>query len=248
MWPPSLLRALDIHPGSLVAIVGAGGKTSVLLSLARSLRADDRSILLTTTTKTWQPAGIPLLLQPDDPEEGSAVAAALESSCEVVLADHRTSDGKLSGVLPETLCRLRERLSGVTILCEADGAAGLPLKAHAPHEPVVPACATHLIVVGGLAATGSPARSAAHRAEIFCDRLGIDGDEPIQPAHVAYALGKGAEYAPDGARVLLVLNQADSDDRMAAAEVAAKDLLVACPGATIVTARHGEPGSLLSTI
>ena len=47
----SLCEALDVRPGMLVALVGAGGKTSLMYGLGRELAREGRPALLTTTTK-----------------------------------------------------------------------------------------------------------------------------------------------------------------------------------------------------
>ena len=44
-------EALDLHRGEMTALIGAGGKTTTMLRLARELREEGRKILLTTTTQ-----------------------------------------------------------------------------------------------------------------------------------------------------------------------------------------------------
>jgi probable selenium-dependent hydroxylase accessory protein YqeC len=78
------------------------------------------------------------------------------------------------------------------VVVEADGAAGRPLKAHRPWEPVVPACSTMTVGVVGASGMGRPAALACHCPERFCAlaRLGID--EPVGPEHVAVVLNQEA--------------------------------------------------------
>ncbi|WP_027186931.1 selenium cofactor biosynthesis protein YqeC [Desulfovibrio cuneatus] len=52
--PPAFTQALGLHNGSLVAIIGSGGKTTLMHSLARA-NAVQRAVLCTTTTKLWEP-------------------------------------------------------------------------------------------------------------------------------------------------------------------------------------------------
>lgn len=46
-----LQRAFDIAPGSVVALIGAGGKTSSLIALGHELAGAGLRVLATTTTR-----------------------------------------------------------------------------------------------------------------------------------------------------------------------------------------------------
>ena len=97
------------------------------------------------------------------------------------------------------------------VLVEADGSRGLPLKAHASYEPVVPSCAGLTILVAGCSGLDRPIREAVHRPEIFC-RLARCGDgdaaDPARTAAVIRAEGLGDK---------VFLNKADRPDRQEAA-------------------------------
>ena len=58
------------------------------------------------------------------------------------------------------------------VLCEADGAKGLPLKAHASYEPVVPRETNRLIYVAGADGLGQTIAQAAHRPQLYAALLG----------------------------------------------------------------------------
>ena len=49
-----LLKEFDIKKGDIITITGAGGKTSLMFSLARELASLGR-VLVTTTTKIYVP-------------------------------------------------------------------------------------------------------------------------------------------------------------------------------------------------
>ena len=53
-----LAKALDVRKG-VTAIIGAGGKTTLLLALAREL-AQAARVIVTTTTHIYPPDGFPL--------------------------------------------------------------------------------------------------------------------------------------------------------------------------------------------
>ena len=55
-----LAKALDVRKG-VTAIIGAGGKTTLLLALAREL-AQSARVIITTTTHIYPPPGLPCLI------------------------------------------------------------------------------------------------------------------------------------------------------------------------------------------
>ena len=85
------------------------------------------------------------------------------------------------------------------VLVEADGAKRLPLKAHAPHEPVIPACARQTVYVLGVDGFGRPIRQVCHRPERYAALCGAAQDDPVTPALAAAVLraegyGSGLVY------------------------------------------------------
>ncbi len=98
------------------------------------------------------------------------------------------------------------------VLVEADGSRRLPLKAHAPWEPVIPACSARTVLVLGASGLGRPVREAVHRPERFCELAGCAPDDPATPELVArvanaealadVALVNQADVAPDASREL----------------------------------------------
>ncbi len=51
-----LLDALGVQPGNCVAVVGAGGKTTLCWRMVQALASRGERAVFTTTTKIWQPA------------------------------------------------------------------------------------------------------------------------------------------------------------------------------------------------
>ena len=187
-------EALDI-PAGVTAVIGSGGKTTLLSVLGRELAAAGRSVLLCTTTKIYPFPDVPL-----------AVSTA---ELKQVRQKHRLfcagtplpGTGKLTApALP--MAALAERFDYV--LVEADGAAGHPLKAHAPHEPVIPPEARQVICVAGLTGLGQPIAAAAHRPELYARLAGAGMDEAVTPEIAARVLnGERAGWR-------YFLNQADT--------------------------------------
>lgn len=74
------------------------------------------------------------------------------------------------------------------VLVEADGSRRLPIKAHLPHEPVIPGNAGLTVVLVGAAGFGRPIREAVHRWERFCQLTGAAPEEPVTAENLAVSL------------------------------------------------------------
>ena len=74
------------------------------------------------------------------------------------------------------------------VLVEADGSRRLPLKAHAPHEPVIPPEAKRVLCVVGARGFGRPIQEAVHRPEVFCALTGTQPGDTASPENVMQAL------------------------------------------------------------
>ena len=203
-----LWKLLGVRPG-VTAIIGSGGKTAMLYALADELSRLGR-VLCCTTTHIRVPNHLPVLR---DPGREELLRAAEIYPC---LCAGSVSEGGKLGPLALPLEALAGRWDYV--LAEADGARGLPLKAHAPHEPVVPACAGRTVLVAGTAGLGRPIREAVHRPEVFCRLTGRSPEDAASPEAVAAAL------RAEGLGDLVFLNQADSPARRAAGLELARDL------------------------
>ena len=122
-----------MNPSPCIAIIGSGGKTTAMLTLAKA--CPSQRVLVTTTTHIYPvspPESRELLVNPD-PEQ---LQAAL-SRPGIVCAGMAAKEGKLSG-LPEDLFSQGRSWADLT-LCEADGSRQHPLKLHKEGEPVIPA-------------------------------------------------------------------------------------------------------------
>ena len=74
------------------------------------------------------------------------------------------------------------------VLVEADGAAHHPLKAHASHEPVIPAEVNQTICVVGASGFGQPIVQAAHRPERYAALAGVPETAEATPETEAAVL------------------------------------------------------------
>lgn len=209
----ALAELLDIRPG-VTAVLGGGGKTTLLRALGEDLAAEGKRVLLCATTKILPFDG---LLNLAAPSEG-ALAEALDARRLVCAGAPVPGTGKLTApAIP--MARLMELAN--CVLAEADGAAGRPLKAHAPHEPVVPREANQTILVVGASGFGRPILEAAHRPSLYAQLAGVPEDAPASPETEAAVL------LAEGLPGRVFVNQAETAEaRVQAAALAA---LLPCP-------------------
>lgn len=186
-------EALAIRPG-VTAIIGSGGKTSLLYRLADELK-DGGSVLVTTSTHILPPEHLPVYTR----------TGRVRGVCCV---------GTPCGIKLKAPEQSFEELAGLAdfVLVEADGSAHLPIKAHASHEPPIPPNTNNRILVVGVSGLNRPVGEAAHRAERF---RALSGSELASPEAVAAVIRaealcdrvvlNQAETNPDAARRLAAL-------------------------------------------
>ncbi|HWR24327.1 MAG TPA: selenium cofactor biosynthesis protein YqeC [Feifaniaceae bacterium] len=168
-------EALGIKRG-VTAVIGGGGKTSLLIRLASELSGSG-GVILCATAKMYPPDGVRTLISPSEEE----IVRALRANG-LLCVGERTSEGKLT--LPLSLIPMLARRADF-VLCEADGSKGLPLKAHAAHEPVIPKEANKTILVIGIDGVGRPIISSAHRPELYAKLLNAGLSHAVTPADAA---------------------------------------------------------------
>ena len=200
----ALAETLGVRPG-VTSVIGSGGKTSLLAALARELPG---TVVLTTTTHILPFPNVPLVTSAD----AGDVVAALAGSRVVCVGSQAEKDGKLAA--PELGMDVLAELAD-HVLVEADGSRRLPLKAHAPWEPVIPARSVRTVLVLGASGLDHPVREVVHRPERFCELAGCAPDDPATPELVArvanaealadVALVNQADVAPDAAHDLAAL-------------------------------------------
>lgn len=198
-------RTLEIAPG-ITAVIGGGGKTTLLRALGEELAVDGK-VLLCSTTKIFPFDGMTCVTA----EEAEGYRAAAERS-NLICGGSLLENGKLTA--PEVpLAQLAALFT--YILVEADGSAQRPMKAHAFHEPVIPAEANQTVCVVGASGFGRLIRDAAHRPERYAELSGGLETDAITPELAAAVLQREhlhqrvlvnqAELAPAQARRLTEL-------------------------------------------
>ena len=196
---------MDVH--RLVALVGAGGKTSTLYALARQGVDNGKKVVITTTTHILPHPALPLAGSLEE------LAALLADRPAATWGRYALPD-KLSGGGPPAAALAVADL----VLVEADGARLHPLKAPAGHEPVIPPEADAVVALAGLDCIGQTVGAVCHRPERVCALLGTGMDHVLTPADAAAVLshpqgGRKGVAASMAFRVLL--NKADTPERAA---------------------------------
>ena len=118
---------------TVISVVGAGGKTSLLFWLAELLQASGRRVLITTTTHMFMPTSHWPVVFCRDP--AMLPHASLTSPISFCFHSWKANQGKVQGFTPEAIDALVQRPECDVILIEADGSRAMPLKAPDEHEP-----------------------------------------------------------------------------------------------------------------
>jgi len=158
---PSLREAFALKDRGVISIVGAGGKTSLMFSLACELAATGARVLTTTTTKILMPTEdqSPCVVLADSFDEFmTRTRPRLEEHRHITAAASLFDGGrrKLVGFEPELIDAGWKSGCFDWIIVEADGAFRRPLKAPEAHEPVIPRSSSVVIGVAGLTVVGRP--------------------------------------------------------------------------------------------
>ncbi len=218
-----------IPQGTDIAVVGGGGKSGLIERLEAEFSAAGRPALVTVTTRLCR-RQFPHLERVEAENAAEAEAAAVRAGRgeRLLLAGPGSAENlarnKFSGLPPAWFPRLRQIAGpGLTFLVEADGSAGLPLKAHRPDEPVLPPGRYGVIGVVGLSVLRRPWPEAVHRPELVRDFIDPPPrNAPLAPAQVAdFIVAAWRRFRPD----LIFLNQLDAltpAERVLARELAGR--------------------------
>lgn len=182
-----------------MAVVGSGGKTSLLYALGRFWAREGKRVLLTTTTHLAMetPPDILVYIR----EDGSGMVQPPPG--QLLLWAIPNGTGRRVGPPMEELERVASWFD--VILCEADGSRRMPLKWHASHEPCLPRATQMVFYVVGLSGLGKPAGEVLHRWELSP----YAQNHAMEPDDVLNLIRRGLEHMKAHVPVQVVLNQAD---------------------------------------
>ena len=165
----------------IIAVVGSGGKTTLIKKLASQYLSAGKTVFVTTTTHMFIEEDTLLIDNADTiihhlMEKGYAMAGIAEGE----------KIKSLSKKTYEAVCSFAD-----VVLVEADGSKRLPLKYPNASEPVIPENTNEILVVCGLNAIGQKAKDVCHRLELVKSCLGIEDDTVITASHVQKLVTEG---------------------------------------------------------
>src|ERR1043165_2820273 len=168
--------ALEVRPGEVVSLIGAGGKTTTLYRLARELREANKKILVTTTTRIFKPhkPHVDRLFLVENVTAFLGQSGAMEPPVIIGAGYRIDEDGKLVGLPAAWVDDLHRSGHFDAIFVEADGAASRLFKVPSEIEPVIPKSSRLVVWVIAATVIGKPLDSTSvHRAERAASLLGI---------------------------------------------------------------------------
>ena len=169
------LLDIDLKKHQKIAVVGGGGKTSLIFRLSEEMVRSEKKVIITTTThmaydpeRPYAEAGDWEKLKFNTDNYGYTVAAVLDQQ-----------RGKTGAPSQEIMSRLQEKCD--ILLIEADGAKRYPLKVPETWEPVIPPWTELVIGVIGLDCLGQPIFKTAHRPWNVSAFLGKREEDLVEP-------------------------------------------------------------------
>ena len=232
-----IIEAFDIKEKELIAVVGGGGKSSLMFALGEAIPG---RVVLTTTTRIFA-AQMKLATAVSEynaqaKQDWDAWLTDLEAkldehgSCLVV---GEVQGEKAFGVPAELPAKLLANPLVDAVVVEADGSRMRPIKAPADHEPVIPNGTTLLIPVAGIDALDGPIDEVAHRPELVKRLLGKVEVGDLRPEVARLEIGDfarllidkqgGAKNLPANARLIPLINKVETDQQLRSARQIAND-------------------------
>lgn len=215
---------LPAHP--LITIVGAGGKTTTMYTLASELAQHGKRVITTTTTQIFFPkqgeTGT-LIVTSETPILLKKIDAAWRHHNHITVARSILSTGKLAGLQPEQPYELLMKSGADAVIVEADGARHRMIKAPAEHEPVIPPQTNVALLMMSAGAINQPlSAQVAHRPEHVAGVAGINQGDILTPSAIARLMtsDQGAfKNIPESAVTYLLITHATMTSREAIQEL-----------------------------
>ncbi len=201
---PPFFQKLSDKRKHVIAIVGAGGKTTAIYKLSEMLQASGKRVAVTTTTHIYKP-------------DGSVFCRNLED-CKIRWGSNSFAvwgrglvNGKLGKLDNEEFSLLCEAADFV--LVEADGAKRKACKVPAAHEPQIPEQADMVIGVLGLSVLGRTIKECCFRDEDVAAFLNTCTGHLLEPEDLAKIISseKGTMKNVGKREYLALLNQCDNN-------------------------------------
>ena len=154
----------------LVAWVGAGGKSTLIFTLANTLY--EKCIITTSTHLSFdQISTADHFTEINSTEQFDSLDLEKYEGTHLITGpESQIEPGKVTGIKQEIFYSLLNKCKKINlpVFIESDGSKNKPLKAPAKHEPAIPKGVNKVCVVVGLSAIGKQlTHEAVHRPELF---------------------------------------------------------------------------------
>lgn len=237
------LDTLGIGGGDCVAIVGSGGKATLMYRLAGEAVDRGYAVITTSTTHLHPPTSKQtrgFYVTGETPDWAEIVPRELVTRRHVTVLGARPRPDKLKGLDADELDRLRRVCSPDLVLMKADGARARLFKAPGDNEPVVPEGTTRGVVVASLKSVGIQLdERQVHRPERVSRLTGLGWEEPVTPEVIAGVVGHPDAYRrafPDSVSLSLYISCAGDQESRALA----RRIVEAVPGSAFEGIYCGE--------
>jgi probable selenium-dependent hydroxylase accessory protein YqeC len=224
---PLLCDLIDLPTSPLIAITGAGGKTTTMYTLASELAQRGMRVITTTTTQIFYPEPDEtdtLIFAVETPTLLKKIGAAWEQHKRITVAGVPIREDKLGGLQPEQPYELLMKSGADAVIVEADGARHRMIKAPAEHEPVIPLQTNVALLLMSAEAINQPlSAEIAHRPEQVATVTGVNVGDDLSPAVIARLITseQGAlKHIPKTASVYLLITHASLFHKVAIRELA----------------------------
>ena len=209
-----LFFQLDIKPGDTIAFVGAGGKTSLMLTLAEELFNTGSKVAVTATTKMGKrecSEHSEVIVEYDISKLISKMCSVFSwNRIPILFSGIDEVKNRMLGFEPSIVNRVAKVADN--LLIEADGCRGKSFKIPMTHEPVVPECVNKLCIVVGVDAVGQPVNDENFYNVNGIVKLGARRGELLTPVLLGRLLSQPSgylRYKTDNRKIYLLLNKCD---------------------------------------
>ena len=219
---PLLCDLIDLPTSPLIAIIGAGGKTTTMYTLASQLAQRGKRVITTTTTQIFYPEAYEtdtLIVAAETDALLKTIDEAWQHYQRLTIAGTVLRTEKLAGLQPEQPYELLVKSGADVVIVEADGARHRMIKAPAEHEPVIPLQTNIALLLMSAEAINQPLSDRiAHRPERVAKVIGINEGDLLSPAVIAKLMTseQGAlKHIPETATTYLLITHASMPQKAA---------------------------------
>jgi probable selenium-dependent hydroxylase accessory protein YqeC len=216
--------------GHIISLVGAGGKTTLMMSLAELCSNMGMKVLVSTTTHIVKPGDGTYVNTMTDAYDrwnsGQVVVVGSELNPELeaeVSADFHVEENKIKSdddksvcwklaMLPEEILDEYMRQADIVFL-EADGSKRKPLKVPNSTEPVIIDKSDIVIALCGLSSLGQTFGTSCFRLKETENLLHKSPEDIITEEDISRIMtsGQGAKKTVENRKYYIVLNQCDNE-------------------------------------